>query len=98
FLGSIFLIVLILTLLFSNVLDVIQFGEDLSVTSGVNHKFFSMLFIVAASFVTAASVTVCGTIGFVGLVVPHIIRLLFRGRSIQMVPLIVIMGAGFLTF
>lgn len=98
FLGSIFLLVLILTLLFSNILDVIQFGEDLSVTSGVNHKFFSMLFIVAASFVTAASVTVCGTIGFVGLVVPHIIRLLFRGRSIQMIPLIVIMGAGFLTF
>ncbi len=98
FLGSILLIVLVLTLLFSNILDVIQFGEDLSVSSGINHRLFSMLFIVGASFVTAASVTVCGTIGFVGLVVPHIVRLLFRGRSVRMIPLIVIMGAGFLTF
>jgi len=98
FLGAMFLLVLTLVLLFSNVLDVIKFGEDLSVGSGVNHKFFSMLFIVSASLVTAASVTVCGTIGFVGLVVPHIVRLLFKGRSIHIIPLIIIMGAGFLTF
>ena len=98
FLGAVLLIVLAITTIFSNIIDVIQFGEDFSVASGVNHKFFSMFFIVSASLVTAASVTVCGTIGFVGLVVPHIIRLLFKGRSIQMIPLVVIMGAGFLTF
>jgi len=98
FLGLIFILVFAFALIFSNVLDIIQFGEDLSISSGINHRMFSMLFIVAASFVTAASVTVCGTIGFVGLVVPHIIRLLFRGRSVHMIPLVAVMGAGFLTF
>lgn len=97
FLLTMFVVVFTLSLLFSNSLDILQFGEDFSVSSGLNHRSYSMLFIISASLLTATAVTVCGTIGFVGLVVPHIGRLLFKGISLKMIPLIVLLGAGFLT-
>jgi iron complex transport system permease protein len=55
------------------------------------------LFVVAAATVaTAAAVAVAGLIGFVGIIVPHTIRLLVGGSYRLLLPLSVIVGAGFL--
>jgi iron complex transport system permease protein len=54
--------------------------------------------IVAATLGTAAAVSVSGLIGFVGIIVPHTIRLLVGGSYRLLLPLSVIVGAGFLVF
>jgi iron complex transport system permease protein len=53
---------------------------------------------VAATIATAAAVAVAGLIAFVGIIVPHTIRLLAGGSYRLLLPLSVIVGAGFLVF
>ena len=96
--GSILLLLSFLVFMFSNSLDVLKFGEDFSISTGLDPKFYTLMFLVLASILTASSVAVCGVIGFVGLVVPHMARLLIKERSYIMIPIVMILGAGFLTF
>jgi iron complex transport system permease protein len=49
-----------------------------------------------ASLITAASVSVCGLIGFVGLIVPHSVRLLFGPDHRLLLPVSALVGAAFL--
>ena len=55
-----------------------------------------LLLVAAATVGTAAAVAVCGLIGFVGIIVPHAIRLLAGGSYRALVPLSIVVGAGFL--
>jgi iron complex transport system permease protein len=55
-----------------------------------------LLVVAAATVATAAAVSVAGLIGFVGIIVPHTIRLLVGGSYRLLLPLSVIVGAGFL--
>ncbi len=96
-LGFVLFVSAFLIYIFSNALDVIQFGEDFAVSSGLNTKSFTVLFLILASILAASSVAICGTLGFVGLVIPHISRLIFKGRTAGMIPIVLLFGAGFLT-
>jgi iron complex transport system permease protein len=55
-----------------------------------------LLIVVAASLGTAAAVAVSGLIGFVGVIVPHAVRLLFGASYRLVIPLSVLFGAAFL--
>jgi iron complex transport system permease protein len=50
-------------------------GEDVAITLGVDARLVKLLVVVAATLMTVVSVTVCGVVGWVGLVVPHLSRL-----------------------
>jgi iron complex transport system permease protein len=52
--------------------------------------------LLAISLLTAASVAVCGIVGFVGLVVPHAVRRLWAPLHRPMLPLVFLMGGAFL--
>lgn len=79
------------------VLDVLAVGDDEAATLGVDVKRVRLIVIVAASLGTAAAVSVSGLIGFVGIIVPHTVRLL-AGRSARVVlPLSLLLGGAFLT-
>jgi len=95
---AVFAVVSSVILLMSNYLDVLQFGDDFARSSGVSSKFYSILFIILGSMLAASSVTVCGTMGFVGLVVPHVVRLIMKEKSSRMIPAVMLAGAGFLVF
>jgi iron complex transport system permease protein len=97
FLGLVLLVSSVLIYVFSNALDILQFGDDFAVSSGLSVKTFTIMFLVLASILAASSVAICGTLGFVGLVIPHISRLVFKGRSAGMIPVVMLFGAGFLT-
>lgn len=97
FLFFILAIGFIILFIYSDVLDVIKFGDDFSVSSGVNIKLYMTLFIVTASMLTAATVSICGTLGFIGLVVPHMTKLVLNHRTRYLLPAIFIFGASFLT-
>jgi iron complex transport system permease protein len=78
------------------VLDVLAVGDDEAATLGVHAHRSRLVVIVAASLGTAAAVAVSGLIAFVGIIVPHTVRLL-AGRSHRVVlPLSLLFGGAFL--
>ena len=86
----------IVILLGSGRLDVLSVGDDEAVTLGVEPSRVRFVMVLAATLGTAAVVAVSGLIGFVGIIVPHSIRIVF-GTSYRIVlPLSVVFGATFL--
>lgn len=77
-------------------LDVLSVGQDEAGSLGVPAARVRLLVVLAATLGTAAAVAVSGLIGFVGIVVPHIIRML-TGTSYRIIlPLSALLGAAFL--
>jgi iron complex transport system permease protein len=75
-------------------LNVLQFGEEQAQQLGLRVERVKIFIILAASLTTAAAVSFSGVIGFVGLVVPHIIRIIWGGDYKRLIPLSVIGGAA----
>jgi len=87
---------IVVVLAHRRLLDVLALGDDEADTLGVNTRRVRLIVVVAASLSTAAAVAVSGLIGFVGIIVPHIVRLLV-GTSYRMIlPLSLLFGAAFL--
>lgn len=79
--------------LFAYRLNVLQLGEDQAHVLGIPVEASRVLLIAAASLVTAAAVSVSGVIGFVGLVVPHIVRIVWGPDHRFLLPMSAIVGA-----
>ena len=77
-------------------LDVLSVGDDEASTLGVRPGPLRFAVLVAASLGTAAAVSVSGLIGFVGLVVPHVVRRLAGGSYRAVLPVSLLGGAAFL--
>ncbi len=77
-------------------LNVLQFGDDQAQQMGLRVDRVKLVVVVAASLTTAAAVAFAGIIGFVGLAVPHVVRLLWGGDYRRLIPLSIIAGAAFL--
>ena len=78
------------------ILDVLSVGDEEAASLGVDVGRARLLIVVAATVGTAAAVAVSGLIGFVGIIVPHTIRLLVSSSYRAIVPLSLLVGAGFL--
>ncbi|MGZ4141073.1 MAG: FecCD family ABC transporter permease [Actinomycetota bacterium] len=77
-------------------LDVLALGDEEADTLGIDTRRVRLTVVIAASLATAAAVAVSGLIGFVGIIVPHIIRLV-AGTSYRVIlPLCITFGAAFL--
>lgn len=79
-------------------LDVMSVGEDESRSLGLPARRVRFVVIAASSLGTAAIVSAVGLIGFVGIIVPHIVRLLVGTSYRRILPISVIFGAAFLVF
>jgi iron complex transport system permease protein len=88
----------VIILMHRRLLDVLAVGDEEATALGVNVARVRLFVVVAATIATAAAVAVAGLIGFVGIIVPHTIRLLVGGSYRLLLPLSVIVGAGFLVF
>jgi iron complex transport system permease protein len=80
----------------SRQLNLILSGEEDAVQLGVNVERLKGLSYLLASLITAASVSVCGLIGFVGLIIPHSVRLIFGTDHRLLIPASALLGASFL--
>jgi iron complex transport system permease protein len=78
------------------VVDVLNLGDDEAASLGVDVRRVRLVLVVAATLGTAAAVAVSGLIGFVGIIVPHAIRLVTGVGYRALLPLSMIVGAGFL--
>lgn len=87
---------LIVLLLLGHPLNVLQFGDEQAQQLGIPVQKVRIVIIVAATLVTAAAVAYAGVIGFVGLVIPHIVRILWGGDYRRLLPLSMICGASLL--
>jgi iron complex transport system permease protein len=77
-------------------LNILSFGEQEARTVGVNISRLRGLCVTCASLLTASSVCVSGTIGWIGLVIPHFGRLVCGSDNTKLMPLAVILGGAFL--
>ena len=75
-------------------LNLLQFGDEQAQQLGLNVTRSKTILLIAASLATAAAVAFSGIIGFIGLIVPHVIRLWFGADYRRLVPLSIIGGAS----
>ena len=80
----------------SRSLNVLARGELVAMSLGVNIDALRLLLYFTASVFTAAAVTVAGSVGFVGLVIPHMLRLLGARDHRILLPCSILLGGSFL--
>jgi iron complex transport system permease protein len=83
-------------LLYRRVLDVLSVGDEEAASLGINVSRTRILIVVFATIGTAAAVAISGLIGFVGIIVPHAIRLVLGPSYRLILPLSLLLGGGFL--
>lgn len=79
-----------------NELNLINVNEDFATSRGVSVTLLRRIIIVGGSLATALVVATCGPVGFVGIICPHICRLLFGANHQWLIPASVLFGGGFL--
>ncbi|MEN6328819.1 MAG: iron ABC transporter permease [Methanobacteriaceae archaeon] len=77
-------------------INVLAMGEEEARTLGVDTKRLQAIIIISCTIVTAASVSICGIIGWVGLVIPHVARMIVGPDHKILLPASVIIGAFFM--
>ena len=82
----------------TKILNAMTGGDNLAKTLGVNVRAFRIFALITIAFVTAIAVSFSGTIGFIGLVCPHIARMIVGSNNRVVVPLSALVGAAVLIF
>jgi iron complex transport system permease protein len=88
----------ILLFWFSNTMNLLLLGKEMALTMGVNIQMVTVTLLVVTSFMVSVTVSFCGLLGFVGLVMPHLLRLLFGPDHRVLVPACVLGGGAYLVF
>ena len=86
----------IVLLLISHPINLVNQGKAEAQTKGINYNFYRGLIIVLSTILTAISVCFCGTISWIGLVIPHIVRLLAGRDAKRTIPLCITFGGTFM--
>jgi iron complex transport system permease protein len=86
----------IVLLLHRRQLDLLRVGDDEAASLGMQVGRVRLIVVIAATLGTAAAVSVSGLIGFVGIVVPHAVRMMAGASYKRLLPLTVVLGATFL--
>ena len=91
-----FIICFIFIMIMARQLDVLLLGDDVASTVGVNTDKLKLAIIIVATLLTGVIVSISGTIGFVGLTIPHITRSIVGTKHKWLVPASMLVGGTFL--
>lgn len=100
--NNIFIIVLIVVVAIiffmtqSRTLDGLMLGEEAAATIGINTFRCRLIYLLVLSLLTGTLVSVCGTIGFVGLIIPHVARAIAGTSHRRLLPIAVLSGGLFM--
>lgn len=94
--GLMLLPCLVITFLFSHCLNIMLLGREQSLSMGLRYRFISITVLVIVSVMTGIVVSNCGLLGFVGLTVPHLLRILFGYDHRILIPMCVICGSSYM--
>lgn len=86
----------VISVLLSWRLNIVSLGRKESKALGVNYGLVTILMIVVATLLTAVAVSISGTIGWIGLVIPNLVRLLMGSDNKKVVPISMLLGAVFM--
>jgi iron complex transport system permease protein len=78
------------------VLNNVALGQEEAKSKGINYKVWKVVIIIIGTILTASAVSVSGTIGWVGLVIPHITRLLVGHTAQKTIPVTIVFGGSFM--
>lgn len=84
----------ILTMIMSRKLNILMLGDEIAGSLGLNIEKTRMVLIICASLLAASAVSVVGMLGFVGLVIPHITRLIIGSDYRYLFPASALLGAS----
>ncbi len=88
-------VILLVGMALAGNLDTLLLGEELAVTVGVNVPLLKVILVVLSALATGVMVSISGVIGFVGLVIPHIVRNLIGTVHRRLIPFAMLLGAIF---
>ena len=80
----------------SRTLNILLLGDETAITLGVPIGIYRMIYLVVLSALTAVAVSCCGTIGFIGLIVPHVSRSFIGNDHKKLLPICTLLGGTFL--
>ena len=80
----------------SHAMNLMLMGKEMAQATGINIKVVTITLLVTSSFMVSATVSYCGLIGFVGLVMPHLLRLIFGPDHRVLVPACILGGGSYL--
>ena len=92
---SVFVIGFCFLFFYSKELNIIQLGNETAQTTGVNTRKITLSVLIVSSILVATAVSCCGVIGFIGLMIPHIVRLLFGNETRTVFTFSILFGAIF---
>jgi len=87
---------IIIVLCISWRINVVALGKEEAQTKGINYKLYRYLIIGIATLLTASSVACAGSISWIGLVIPHIVRLISGRNTARSIPLCITFGGAFM--
>ncbi|MCK9615047.1 MAG: iron ABC transporter permease [Candidatus Omnitrophica bacterium] len=82
--------------MFSQDLNAISIGEEEAIHLGINVELMKKILLFLVSLITAAIISVCGVIGFVGLIIPHMARLIIGPNHRLLIPVSCILSSAFM--
>lgn len=83
-----------LAILFSRKLNILMLGDEMATSLGVHVECTRMMYIAISSLLAASAVSVVGLLGFVGLIVPHMARLIIGSDYRYLIPASALLGAS----
>lgn len=95
-LGAILIPCFAIVFVFSHAMNLLMMGKDMALTMGINIKAVTLVLLVVTSFMVSATVSFSGLVGFVGLVIPHLLRLVLGPDHRLLVPACLFGGASYL--
>lgn len=84
--------------LFSWKLNILSLSEEEAKSLGVNTRTIRIIIIISATLLVSSSVAISGVIGWIGLVIPHIVRMIIGCDTRKTIPASIFLGASFLVF
>jgi iron complex transport system permease protein len=95
-LGAILIPCFIMVFVFSHAMNLLMMGKDMARTMGINIKAVTLALLIVTSFMVSVTVSFSGLVGFVGLVIPHLLRLVLGPDHRSLVPACLFGGAAYL--
>jgi len=77
-------------------LNVLSLHEDEARAMGINLNFIRGLTIISSTMITASVIAMCGKVGWIGILIPHISRMIFGNNNKYVIPASLILGAAYL--
>jgi iron complex transport system permease protein len=77
-------------------LNVLSLNEEEAISMGINIKILRAIVVITTTIISAASVSLCGIVGFVGLVIPHFSRMIIGCEHRKLIPVSIVIGGIYL--